>query len=397
MPPGAPSPSPPGIQSYIFPVAGHTSRAHFFTLPARTPNPDAKANRPLKAAVFHENGGPEVLAVEDMPTPTPAAGEVRIKVEASSLNHLDLWMRRGLPFDIPMPHIGGSDIAGVVDELGPGVPGAWLGKRVVVDPSLNYDWYELARSPHGRSAPLEIIGEHTQGGFAEFAVAPAANLVEIPEGVSSEVAAAAALVGVTAWHGLFSRGRLRPGERVLVTGASGGVSTMAVQYARSAGAEVFAVTSTEEGVRRVAALGAHHVFDRTAADWPGDVFKATGKRGVDVCLDSVGEAIWRDLVRALAVGGRLVSFGATTGAAGAVDIRLLFWRQLAIMGSTMGTPAEFRDAMHQVFIGAAAPPIHDVVPLDKVRAAHELLEAGGVFGKIVVKPGMAMSGTGGLK
>ena len=341
----------------------------------------------MRAAVFHENGGPEVLAVQDMPTPTPGAGEVRIRVRASSLNHLDLWMRRGLPIEIPMPHIGGSDIAGTVDELGPGVRGSWLGKRVVVDPSLNYDWYQLARAPHGHSAPLEIIGEHTQGGFAEYAVAPAANLVEIPEGTSSEIAAAAALVGVTAWHGLFSRGRLRPGERVLVTGASGGVSTMAVQYARAAGAEVFAVTSTAEGVRRVSELGAHHVFDRTATHWPREIYRATGKRGVDVCLDSVGAAIWSDLVRALAVGGRLVSFGATTGASGATDIRLVFWRQLTIMGSTMGTPAEFREAMHLVFSGTVAPPIHDVLPLEQVRRAHELLEAGDVFGKIVLRPG----------
>ena len=340
----------------------------------------------MRAAVFHENGGPEVLAVEDMPTPSPRPGEVRIKVEASSLNHLDLWMRRGLPIEIPMPHIGGSDIAGTVDELGAGVHGSWLGKRVVVDPSLNYDWYRLARLPHGRAAPLKIIGEHTQGGFAEFAVAPAANLVEIPEHVSPVSAAAAALVGVTAWHGLISRGGLRAGHRVLVTGGSGGVSTMAVQYAKAAGAEVFAITSSADRVRRVRALGADHVFDRTATQWPKEIFKATGKRGVDICLDSVGEAIWPDLVRALAVGGRLVSFGATTGAAGAVDIRLLFWRQLTIMGSTMGTPAEFRDAMHLVFDGTVVPPIHEVMPLEDTRRAHELLEAGDVFGKIVVAP-----------
>ena len=340
----------------------------------------------MRAAVFHTSGGPEVLAVDEMPTPQPGPGEVRIRVAASSLNHLDLWMRRGLPFEIPMPHIGGSDIAGTVDELGPGVSPAWEGKRVVVDPSLNYDWYRLARLANTRSGPLEIIGEHTQGGFAEYAVAPAANLMEIPEGVSDEVAAAGALVGVTAWHGLMSRGGLRAGERVLVTGASGGVSTMAVQYARAAGAEVFAITSTEDGVRRVKELGADHVFDRTACDWAREVFGATGKRGIDLCLDSVGEAIWRDLVRALAVGGRLVTFGATTGANGMIDIRLLFWRQLSILGSTMGTPAEFRQAMNLVFAGVATPPIHSVLPLDEVRKAHELLEAGGVFGKIVLQP-----------
>jgi len=340
----------------------------------------------LKAAIFRENGGPEVLAIADMPTPTPAPGEVRIRVGASSLNHLDLWMRRGLPIEIPMPHIGGSDIAGTVDQLGPGVHSSWLGKRVVVDPSLDYDWYQLARLPHGRSKPLRIIGEHTQGGFAEFAVAPEANLVEIPDGCADEVAAAAALVGVTAWHGLFSRGTLRPGERILVTGASGGVSTMAVQFARAAGAEVFAVTSTAEGVKRAAEWGGHHVFGRATTNWAMADCQSTRRNGVDLCLDSVGQSIWQDLVRALSVGGRLVSFGATTGAKGAVDIRLLFWRQLAIMGSTMGTPAEFREAMHAVFTGAATPPIHAVLPLDQVRTAHELLEDGKVFGKIVVKP-----------
>ncbi|MYJ68670.1 MAG: zinc-binding dehydrogenase, partial [Gemmatimonadetes bacterium] len=340
----------------------------------------------LRAAIFHTNGGPGVITVDEMPTPRPGPGEVRIRVAASSLNHLDLWMRRGLPIDIPMPHIGGSDIAGTVDELGPGVSPGWEGKRVVADPSLNYDWYRLARLANTRSAPLEIIGEHTQGGFAEYAVVPAANLMEIPEGVSDEVAAAGALVGVTAWHGLTSRGGLRAGERVLLTGASGGVSTMAIQYARAAGAEVFAITSSEDSVRRVRELGADHVFDRTACDWPREVYRATAKRGIDLCLDSVGEAIWRDLVRALAVGGRLVTFGATTGATGMTDIRLLFWRQLSLLGSTMGTPAEFRQAMNLIFDGVATPPIHSVLSLDEVREAHELLEAGGVFGKIVVRP-----------
>ena len=340
----------------------------------------------MRAAVFHVNGDPDVLAVEEMPTPRPGPGEVRIRVAASSLNHLDLWMRRGLPFEIPMPHIGGSDIAGTVDELGAGVSAPWLGKRVVVDPSLRYDWYRLARLEGGRAAPLEIIGEHTQGGFAEYAVAPAANLVAIPEDVTDEVAAAAALVGVTAWHGLMSRGRLRAGERVLVTGASGGVSTMAVQYAEAAGAEVFAVTSSDASARRIRELGAAHVFDRTACDWPREVYRATGKRGIDLCLDSVGAAIWPDLVRGLAVGGRLVTFGATTGAAGQVDIRVLFWRQLSILGSTMGTPAEFRQAMDLVFAGVATPPIHGVLPLEEIRRAHEVLEAGGAFGKIVLRP-----------
>ena len=343
----------------------------------------------MLAAVFHKNGGPEVVRVEEMDVPRPGPAEVRIRVEASSMNHLDLWMRRGLPFEIPMPHIGGSDIAGTVDKAGVGTDRTWIGKRVVVDPSLAYDWYRLARMRGSDAEPFRVIGEHTQGGFAEFAVAPAANLVELPDPFPAANAAAAALAGVTAWRGLMSRGGLQKGERVLITGASGGVSAMAVQFANAAGAEVFAVTSSEVNVQRVRRLGAHHVFDRTTTDWGREIHRITRKRGVDLCLDSVGEAIWPQLLRGLAVRGRLVSFGATTGAAGKVDIRLLFWRQLSILGSTMGTPAEFRTAMDLVFRGVVAPPVHAVLPLSEARRAHALLEAGEVFGKLVLAPGRA--------
>ena len=340
----------------------------------------------MLAAVFHENGGPEVIRVEEMDTPSPGPGEVRIRVEASSMNHLDLWMRRGLPIEIPMPHIGGSDIAGTVDEAGEGAARSLLGKRVVADPSLCYHWYRLARLRGAHTEPFRVIGEHTQGGFAEFAVVPAANVVELPDSFPAATAAAAALVAVTAWRGLMTRGGLEEGQRVLVTGASGGVSTMAVQFARAAGAEVYAVTSSQENVERVRALGAHHVIDRASTDWAREIHRITDKRGVDLCLDSVGEAIWPQLLRGLAVGGRLVSFGATTGPAGKVDIRLLFWRQLSILGSTMGTPAEFREAMDMVFSGKATPPIHAVLPLHEARRAHEMLEAGDVFGKLVLDP-----------
>lgn len=339
----------------------------------------------MLAAVFHENGGPEVVSVEEMETPSPGPGEVQIRVEASSLNHLDLWLRRGLPIEIPMPHVGGSDVAGTVAETGPGVDRAWRGRRVVADPSIAYHWYELARWDGARAQPYVVTGEHRQGGFAQYCVAPVANLVEIPASVTAETAAAASLAGVTAWRGLMSRGGLRAGERVLVTGASGGVSTLAIQYAKAAGAEVFALTSPEFA-KNVRDLGADHVFDRTAPTWSRDVYGATGKRGVDLCLDSVGQAVFGDLVRTLAVGGRLVCFGATTGHEGAVDLRVLFWRQLSVMGSTMGTPAEFRAAMHMVFAGAVSPPVHAVLPLAQAREAHELLEAGRVFGKIVLKP-----------
>ena len=340
----------------------------------------------MRAAIFRENGGPEVISVEDVDPPVPGPGEVRIQVEAASLNHLDLWVRRGLPIETPMPHIGGSDIVGRVESVGSDALAGWMGKRVVVDPSLSYDWYELAGRKDGLVSSFGVIGEHTQGGFAEMVVVPGANLLEVPEGVSSETAAAGALAGVTAWRGLMVRGRLRPGESVLITGASGGVSTMAIQYARLAGATVHAVTSTPDGVARARSLGAAYAYDRLVEDWSKAVYHDTGRRGVQLCLDSVGQAVLPQAVRALAVGGRLVSYGATTGPEASFDLRLLFWRQLSVLGSTMGTHGEFVEAMSLIFAGRVEPQIDRVLSLEGTREAHELLETGRVFGKIVIKP-----------
>jgi NADPH:quinone reductase-like Zn-dependent oxidoreductase len=341
----------------------------------------------MKAAIFSEFGGPDVVRLDEVPTPEPGPGEVRIQVRASAMNHLDLWIRRGLPIEITMPHIGGSDIAGVVDAVGPGVSGVSAGTHVVVDPSLDYQWYSgVSSGPTMEEGVFRIIGEHTQGGFAEYCVVPAANLVEVPGDVSFEGAAAASLVGVTAWRALMVRGGLRAGERVLITGASGGVSTMAIQMARMAGARVFAVTRGEENLRKVQDLGAHVVYDRDRVDWAREVFRDTGKRGVHLVLDSVGEAVWPSCLRALGVGGRLVTIGATTGAAGATEIRLVFWKQLSVLGSTMGSPEDYRRAMGVVFQGHVKPVIYEVLPLSEARRAHEMLEAGEVFGKLVIAP-----------
>ena len=341
----------------------------------------------MRAAVFSEFGGPEVVTVRKVPIPQPGPSEVRIKVEAASMNHLDLWVRRGLPIEITMPHIGGSDVAGVVDACGPGVEGVPVGSRVVVDPSLDYAWYEnQSRGPSFEDPRFRILGEHTQGGFAEYTVVPAANLVEIPEGFPFTTAAAAGLVSVTAWRGLMTRAGLRAGESVLITGASGGVGTVAVQIAKLAGAQVYAVTSGSKNVKRVKELGADVVYDRTKEDFARAIWRDTDKRGVDVALDAVGEAAWQQCLKALAIRGRLVSYGATTGARGITEIRVLFWKQLDIMGTTMGTPEEFRKVMSLVYSGAVAPVVHEVVPLAEVRRAHEMLEGGEVFGKLVIKP-----------
>ncbi len=340
----------------------------------------------MKAALFHEHGDPGVIEVADVPIPEPGAGQVRVRVKASSLNHLDLWVRRGLPIEIPMPHIGGSDIAGEVDAVGVGVQGVGLGTRVVVDPSLDWEWYEGVRRGSDLPNPrFRVLGEHTQGGFAEYAVVPAQNLLQLPDRVSFRTAAAAGLVSVTAWRGLMTRGTLRTGERVLITGGSGGVSTMAVQMARQAGAHVFVLTSGSENCRRLEELGADVTLDRLMDEPKELIREATGARGVDLVLDSVGEVLWGTLIRALAPGGRLVTYGATTGPEPTLDLRHVFWKQLSILGTTMGSPAEFRAAMERVFGGNVRPVVHSEVSLDEVRQAHELLEEGNVFGKVVVR------------
>ncbi len=341
----------------------------------------------MRAGIFRETGGPEVVEAAEVETPEPGPGEVRIAVGAASMNHLDLWVRRGLPVETTWPHIGGADIAGVVDAVGPGAEEVPEGIRVVVNPSLDYESYDgTRRGPSFPERSFRLVGEHTQGGFAEYAVVPATNLVELPESVSFEKAAAAGLVAVTAWRGLVKRGRLRAGERALITAGSGGVGTTAVQIARRAGATVHAVTSGAENVERVRELGAHHVYDRLEEDHSAAVWADTEKRGVDLVFDSVGEEMWDPNLRALAVGGRLVTYGATTGAGGDTEIRRVFWRQLSIVGTTMGTPAEFREAMGLVFRGEVEPVIHEVIPLEELARAHEMLESGEVFGKLVIVP-----------
>ncbi len=342
----------------------------------------------MKAAYFERHGGPEVIQVGELPDPAPGAGEVLIEVRASALNHLDLWARRGLPgLELEMPHIGGSDAAGVVSALGAGVEGWASGDPVAVNPSLwcgRCEWCDRGEEPLCTS--YRIFGEHVRGGMAELAVVPAANLYRLPDGFDFPAAAAAPLVYQTAWRALLTRGGLRAGETVLVTGASGGVSTAAIQIARHVGARVFAVTSGPENLARARALGAEVVIDRLEEDFSKRVWVETGKRGVDLVLDGVGEAMWEGCVRALGRAGRLVTYGATTGPRAEIDIRRLFWGQKTIMGSTMAGVADFERVMGLVVAGELTPVIDDVWPLDRAREAHERLEGGGVFGKLVLVP-----------
>lgn len=340
----------------------------------------------MRVAIFSQHGGPEVIRISEVAVPEPGPGEVRIQVQATSLNHLDLWLRRGTPISIPMPHIGGSDIAGEVDRAGPG-EGVPEGTRVLADPSLDWEWFEGARRGDDLPNPkFRVLGEHTQGGLAEYAIVPAANLMQIPDATSFEEAAAAGLVFVAAWRALINRGRLRPGERVLITGGSGGVATAGIQIAAWAGAVVFAVTAGRKNAERLRELGADVVIDRQEGSLGELLKEATGKRRVDLVLDSVGEAGWGDLIKALNVGGRLVTYGATTGPEAMTDLRHVFWKQLTILGSTTGSPSEFREVMSMVFTGSLTPTIDRVLPLDQTEEAHRLLEAGEVCGKLVIRP-----------
>jgi NADPH:quinone reductase-like Zn-dependent oxidoreductase len=342
----------------------------------------------MRAGIFHENGGPEVLRIEEVERPEPGAGEVLVRVAACGLNHLDLWIRRGLPIDTTMPHIGGSDIAGTVVETGAGVEQFGGGERVVVNPSL---WCgkcrECLKGEQSLCETYRIVGEHTDGGFAEYVAVPAQNCHSLPDGFSFEEAAALPISYQTAWRALVTRAAVRAGEDVLVLGASGGTAIAAIQIAKLAGARVFAVTSGQEKVQRLQALGADFVYDREQVDFSRAVHQETGRRGVDVVVENVGEATWKGSVRSLARGGRLVTYGATTGHRGETDLRLLFWKQLQLIGTTMANVAEFRAMLDAAFRRDIVPVIDSVMPLHSLADAHERLEAGGQLGKVIVSVG----------
>lgn len=341
----------------------------------------------MRAALFHRTGGPDVLQVEEVPRPKPGPHEVLIAVRAAGLNHLDLWVRRGLPIETTMPHIGGSDLAGEIVEIGSEVQGWRTDDRVLANPLLSCDRCPACREGHESLCErIRVVGEHTNGGFAEYAVVPARNVHRLPDTIPFATAAAFPVSYQTAWRALMTRARLREGHDVLVLGASGGTAIAAVQIAKLVGARVFAVTNGERKVEKVRALGADAVYDRSMVDFSREVHAATGKRGVDIVIENVGEATWPGSVRALARGGRLVTYGATTGYRASIDLRLLFWKQLELIGTTMASRAEFAAVLQQFFQAKLNPVIDSVLPLDRVREAHERLESGEHFGKIILVP-----------
>lgn len=343
----------------------------------------------MKAIVIERHGEPDTVRLTDVPTPEPGPGEVRVRVKATALNHLDLWVLRGIPGIPPaFPHVSGCDVAGVIDALGPDVPGRWqVGDRVLVNPSLSCGECEYCvRGQDNMCDTFGILGEHRWGGMAEYVTVPARNLHPIPPALSFEEAAAIPLVFSTAWQMLVTAADIRPGELVLVLGAGGGVNSAAIQIAKAVGCQVWATTSTQEKVEHAYALGADWVVNyRENPEWSKAVWKRTGKRGVDVVVDNVGQATWSTSLRLLARGGRLVTVGATTGPAGETDIRYVFWRHLRIIGSTMCTRGGFLDMLRLVEQGKLKPVVDRVLPLEEAAEALSILARGEQFGKIVLR------------
>ncbi|MBW8012016.1 MAG: zinc-binding dehydrogenase [Chloroflexi bacterium] len=340
----------------------------------------------MKAIIFHEHGGPEVLTYTELPTPDPKTGEALVRLEAAALNHLDLWVRRGWPgIDIEYPHIPGADGAGRIAALGENVNGWTEGERVVINPNIADGTCEFCLAGfENQCRNWKLLGETLPGTYREYITVPALNLRRIPEGFDSQLAAAAALVYMTAWHSLVTRGDLQSSETVLVVGASGGVNTASIQIAKHLGATVYVVGSNADKLALAEKMGADHLIDRSQNEnWASSVYQQTNKRGVDVVVDNVGTTFPLSM-RAVRKGGRILTVGNTGGAKFEIDNRYIFGKHLSLLGSTMGTPRDFATVMDLVFDGKLQPAVDKTFPLKDARAAHQRLESGEQMGKITL-------------
>ena len=332
----------------------------------------------MKAIVLRELGGPERLILEHVPDPEPGPGEAVVALRAAALNHRDAWIRKGQYAGISLPIILGSDGAGTVTAVGAGVDRAWLGRHVVVNPSLGWGGDARAQGPAYR-----ILGLPDNGTYAELVRVPAENLFAKPEALSWEAAAAVPLAGLTAYRALVTRARLQPGETVLITGIGGGVATLALLIARHLGARVIVTSASDAKLARARQLGADGGANYRSDDW-GTQVRALCDGGPDVIVDSAGRDAFPTLLDIVKPGGRIVTFGATTGSPSTIEVRRIFWKQVSILGSTMGTPAEFGE-MLSIFDGRVAPVVDRVFPLLAAPDAHRRMDHSDQFGKIVLE------------
>jgi NADPH:quinone reductase-like Zn-dependent oxidoreductase len=340
----------------------------------------------MKAVRIHQFGGPEVLTCEDIPDPQPRKDEVLVRVKACSLNHLDVWVRKGLP-GVKLPHILGSDIAGEIAEIGEYVTGFSVGQCVLVAP-MHFCGHcvKCLAGLQNHCREFTVLGNGVDGGNCEMIAVPGANVIPFPDSLDFTQAASVPLVFVTAWHMLVGLAAVRPGQTVLVLGASSGVGIAAIQIAKLFHCRVITTAGNEEKLEKGRALGADFGINHYKQKISEEVRKITNKEGVDIVIEHVGLATWDESVRSLRSGGTLVTCGATTGPAVGLDLRHLFARQLKLLGSYMGTMAELHEVLGHVFAGRLKPVLDRTFPLQDLREAHEYLERSQMFGKVVVNP-----------
>jgi NADPH:quinone reductase-like Zn-dependent oxidoreductase len=339
----------------------------------------------MRALRIHAEGGPEVLSLDDVPVPEPGPGQARVRIRSAALNHLDIWLRRGLP-SVPKPRTLGADGAGVVDAVGPDARGVEAGMAVAINPGLFCGRCRFCLAgEHSLCLRFHVLGEHVDGTHADYVVVPARNLHAIPDGMSFDEAGAFPLVFVTAWRMLFSKAALEPGEWVLIWGVGGGVASAALELCRAVGARAIVTSSSDDKLEQARRYGAEATVNHAREDVPDVVRRITAGRGVDVVVEHVGAATWQASIDALSRGGRLVICGATTGGKAPAGLHRIFWKQITVHGSTMGSDSEFRSVLGVLATGRARPVVDRVFTLEEAAAAHRWLESGAQYGKVVLR------------
>ena len=340
----------------------------------------------MKAVRLHEYGGPEVLRYEDVPDPKPRKDQVLVRVKACALNHLDIWVRKGVTKS-PLPHIPGSDVAGEIVEVGEYVTGLKPGQRVLLAPMTFCNRCEACTDGRqNQCLEYSVLGNRTDGGDCELIAVPAEIIIPIPDRLGFNEAASVPLVFLTAWHMLVGRAGLRPGQTTLILGANSGVGIAAIQIAKFFNATVIATAGDERKIEAARRLGADHVINHYKQKISDEVKRITDKRGVDIVVEHVGKSTWDESVKSLKPAGTLVTCGATTGPDVGIDLRFVYSRQLSLLGSYMGTMGELHEVLKHVFSGKLKPVVDRAFPLKDARSAHEYMEKSAMFGKIVLNP-----------
>jgi NADPH:quinone reductase-like Zn-dependent oxidoreductase len=340
----------------------------------------------MKTVRLHQFGGPEVLKYEDVPDPQPRQDQVLVRVRACAMNHLDLWVCKGLP-GVKLPHILGSDVAGEIVDVGEYVTGLQKGQRVIVAPMVFCGHCRFCVSGvHNMCREFTVLGNGVDGGNCELITARHDCVIPIPESLSFEEASAVPLVGLTAWHMMVTRAQIRPGQNVLVLGANSGVGMAAIQIGKLFNARVIATAGDEHKIQRARELGADEVINHYTQKISDEVKRITNKEMCDIVIEHVGQATWGESMKSLKPGGAIVTCGATTGPKVDLDLRFLFSKQFSFLGSYMGTMGDLHEVLKHVFSGKIKGVVDSTFPLSEARAAHERMEKSQMFGKIVLKP-----------